>query len=97
MYSKQLRLAYASQDITADALSRFHQSLPANPKLFTPEQAQALASLMSAFALAQERVRICRGTPLPGTMRPTRKVIGRGASRKQEAPPIVAAVPSFEK
>ena len=37
------------------------------------EDAQAVSSLVRAWESAQERVRIHRGRPLPGTLRPKEK------------------------
>jgi hypothetical protein len=78
--TKQLQAAYDAQDIAIAALKawdRDHKNEKGETVLgeYGPLQ---LSQLMRAFAESQERVRICRNKPLPGSLRPEKK----GKSRK---------------
>lgn len=77
---KQLKMAYAVQDLAFSALKAWESEHKDEVgKLIVGDTgAGQLAQLVGAFVDAQERVRICRRTPLPGVMRPK----AHGSSRK---------------
>lgn len=59
----------------------------------TREDATAVAQLVRAWESAQERVRINRGRPLPGTLRPTAAKSKLKTGRKEPEPVFVEAPP----
>ncbi len=69
--SKGLTQAYQLQDFTFNATQALKESLLVNGKLVvTRDDAHAIGQLVRAWEIAQERVRIHRGKPLPGSKRP---------------------------
>jgi hypothetical protein len=61
--------SYQVQELTFDCLMAMKSALTANGELkVTREDAAAVAQLVRAWESAQERVRINRGKPLPGTL-----------------------------
>lgn len=73
--TKQLKMAYDIQDLTFAALKSFEESRTKEGKLKLGQgDGKTLQALVNAFVSAQERVRICRNKPLPGSLRPEKKV-----------------------
>jgi len=74
MASKGLTQAYQVQDIVYNAIQTFRQQREVDGKLILKQgDAKALQSLVNAFVTAQDRVRIQRGKPLPGALKPEPK------------------------
>ena len=72
--TKGLKQAYDMQDFAFDSAMSLRQSLEKNGRIeVTREDAQAIAMLVRAWEQAQDRVRIHRNKPLPGSMRPEPK------------------------
>ena len=72
--SKGLKQAYDLQDFTFSALVALRDSLSQEGKLkVSREDATAIGNLIRAWEACQERVRIHRGKPLPGSLRPEPK------------------------
>lgn len=67
---KGLSQAYATQDASFNTLIAYSKAIESTGKAPTTEQVLALAALITAWDKAQERVRIHRRVPLPGTARP---------------------------
>jgi len=66
--------SYQVQQLTFDCLMAMKESLAKEGEVkVTREDATAVAQLVRAWESAQERVRIHRGRPLPGTYRPKAK------------------------
>jgi hypothetical protein len=67
--------SYMVQGFAFDCLMALKTALTRNGAMkLTREDATAVAHLVRAWESAQERVRIQRGRPLPGTLRPKAKV-----------------------
>lgn len=66
--SKGLTQAYQMQDLAFDAAMRLRAELAGQP--MTKDTVQSIAALTRAWCDAQERIRIHRGKPLPGSKRP---------------------------
>lgn len=67
---KGLTQAYAMQDTASRHVLAFSQHLQESGTTPNAQDMQALAALITAWDKAQERVRIHRRVPLPGTARP---------------------------
>jgi len=66
--------SYQVQELTFDCLMAMKSALTREGELkLSREDATAVAQLVRAWESAQERVRINRGRPLPGTLRPRAK------------------------
>ena len=66
--------SYQVQELTFDCLMAMKAALTREGELkLSREDATAVAQLVRAWESAQERVRINRGRPLPGTLRPRAK------------------------
>ncbi len=76
--AKGLRQAYDAQDIAAQAVKNFQPRI----KRMSDSKAIALAQLILALDKIQERIRIHRGRPLPGTLRPSAKKTKRRVVRE---------------
>ena len=69
--SKGLKQAYELQDLTFNAALALKESLSADGRLsVTRDDASAIASLIKALDSCQERIRIHRNKPLPGSLKP---------------------------
>lgn len=68
--TKGLKQAYEVQDLAFNALMRVKQELELNPDQLSRDSINAITSLTRAWCDAQERIRIHRGKPLPGSKRP---------------------------
>src|SRR5207248_526864 len=69
--SKGLSQAYVLQDFTFACALALKDSLTKEGKLkLTREEAVAVSRLVDAWSTCQERIRIHRGKPLPGSLRP---------------------------
>jgi hypothetical protein len=80
--SKGLTQAYQLQDFTFQAVQALKETLVQNGKLVvTRDDAQAIGQLVRAWEIAQERVRIHRGKPLPGSKRPPVELAKRKPQR----------------
>jgi hypothetical protein len=72
--SKGLQQAYQVQDFTHSALMAMKEDLSKEGKLtLTRDDATAISHLVRAWQAAQERIRIHRNKPLPGTVKPQAK------------------------
>ena len=73
--SKGLRQAYELQDFTYEATLALKRSLTKRGRLLqvSREDASAISSLVKAWELCQERIRIHRNKPMPGVLRPENK------------------------
>jgi hypothetical protein len=72
--SKALRQAYEVQDFTYNCLMTYRNNLTKSGALaLTRDDSQAIVALARAWDSAQDRVRINRGKPLPGSCRPEAK------------------------
>ena len=74
--SKGLIQAYEMQDLAYEAAQAYRQNLPSGPdgiKVISKDDAAIIAGLIRAWDTAQERIRIHRGKPLPGSMKPAQK------------------------
>jgi hypothetical protein len=72
--SKGLKMAYDVQDFTFAAAMALKESFSKDGKLkLTRDDAQAVNAVVRAWEIAQERVRIQRGKPLPGVLKPEAK------------------------
>src|SRR5579859_1543418 len=67
--TKGLRIAYDTQDTLYETLTRLRAEFaqPTHPKLSTADT-HAIDELAQAICAVQERIRIHRGRPLPGTV-----------------------------
>lgn len=96
---KGLTQAYELQDYVFDACMALKrsQTQPDGQLKITREDAQAINALVRSWESAQERIRIHRNKPMPGSLRPERKVkakrsvehagsISRAALRAAPAP-----------
>jgi len=86
MLSKGLIQAYEMQDFAFAAAMRLKEQLSNhdNPKQLTnvsKEDAQSIATLVKAWETAQERIRIHKGKPLPGSL--VHEKIKRVSAKKQ--------------
>ena len=80
--------SYKVQAFAFNCLMAMERALSVKGALkLSREDAQAVSSLVRAWESAQERVRINRGRPLPGTLRPREK------KPKRRQPPTVSAAP----
>jgi hypothetical protein len=71
--SKGLKQAYELQDFTHSATLALRDTLIRDGKLrVNREDAAAISSLVKAWELCQERIRIHRNKPMPGSLRPER-------------------------
>ena len=72
---KAHRQAYTAHDIAFAALTQFWESLPRGPQgpKLSREDALALCELSRTLEAWQERIRIHRRQPLPGTAKPKSK------------------------
>ena len=70
--SRALRQAYELQDFTFAATMSFRSGLtkPDGTMSVTRDDAQGIAALVRSWEACQERVRIHRNKPLPGSLRP---------------------------
>lgn len=95
--ARGLRQAYDAQDLAFATLLEYRATIAPNgkPHKLTSEEANTLANLVNAFLACQERVRIHRNKPLPGTASPkaNRKTASR-RSREVIARPEVAPLTS---
>jgi hypothetical protein len=72
--SKGLKQAYELQDFTYQATLALKESLVKDGKLVIGrEDASTICSMVKAWESCQERVRIHRNKPLPGSLRPKEK------------------------
>ena len=73
--SKGLSQAYDLQDFAYSALMSLREKLrsPTGSLDITRDDAQAIAQLIKSWETAQDRIRIHRGKPLPGSLRPEKK------------------------
>lgn len=72
--SKGLKQAYAMQDFAFDSAMSLREALSKGGRLnITREDSQAIAQLVKAWEIAQDRIRIHRNKPLPGVMKPEPK------------------------
>ena len=73
--SKGLKQAYELQDLTFQAAMSFKASLTGEDgKLkITREDAQSLAALAKTWEKCQDRIRVHRGRPMPGTIGPVER------------------------
>jgi hypothetical protein len=94
--SKGLQQAYFAQDFTFEVLMALQKSLCGKDGLRAPtrEEAQSISLLIKAWVDAQERVRIHRGKPLPGSFRPESKPKAAAASNR---PNPILSLPTFPK
>lgn len=78
-------MAYAVQDLTFGALMSWKNAHQKEDGTFClgEDFAQSLSQLVKAFETAQERVRIARGKPLPGSLKPESK------PKKLRAHPVI--------
>jgi hypothetical protein len=90
--SKGLTQAYQVQDFLFDAILALKRSLmdDAGSLRVGPESASAIASLVRGWDSAQERIRIHRGKPLPGSIRPVAKL-----PKRRRSAPLTDSDPSF--
>ena len=70
--------AHAAANVTAEALKSFTDSLrdDGGQLRVDKDAAASIAMLVRALDTAQERLRIHRGRPLPGSLRPTKRPAG---------------------
>jgi len=88
--SKGLKQAYALQDFTFGAVQAFQASLTKDGKLeVSRTDATAISSLVKAWEMCQERVRIHRGKPLPGSLKHDQKGKQRGKAESKPVAPLV--------
>jgi hypothetical protein len=73
--SKGLKQAYELQDFTFEAAMALKAELAgeSGKMKIAREDAAAIASLVKSWEACQERIRIHRGKPMPGSYRPERK------------------------
>jgi len=88
--TRGLDRAYRAQDAASQAIA----DLQAIPGPMDPPKALALAALIDAFDKVSERIRIMRGRPLPGTMRPTPKVKPVNGKPRPGKSPAVEPMPA---
>jgi hypothetical protein len=80
--------SYQVQAFAFNCLMAMERALTVKGELkLSREDAQAVSSLVRAWESAQERVRINRNKPLPGSLRPVAKV-KRGLKPRLEPSPI---------
>lgn len=84
--SKGLAQAYQLQDLAFEAAMSFRDALPREDgKLkLAREDAQAICSLVKAWESCQERIRIHRNKPMPGSRRPPTAREMRQQERKRK-------------
>jgi len=88
--SRGLKQAYDLQNFTFDAAMALKESMTKDGKVvLTRDDATAIQRLVSAWEACQERVRIHRGKPLPGSLRPDRRNGKRGGGH----PALIDLVP----
>jgi hypothetical protein len=89
--SKGLKQGYQLMDFAFDASMALRDSLHRNKGKLAigREDATAIAALIKSWELTAERVRILRGKPLPGSLRPEQP-----KARKRSKPPPAAGVVS---
>ena len=80
MNSKALNQAYDAQNFAHDSLMRFKAQIDQGKLPLSVEDAKTIAALVKAWVDAQDRCRIIRGRPLPGSLRPERKTRTKPAS-----------------
>ena len=87
--SKGLKQAYELQDFVFEAALALKASLRRHRRklVISREDASAIGSLVKAWESCQERIRIHRGKPLPGVLRPEPK------PRKKRLPAVAGADP----
>ena len=73
--NKSLKQAYDLQDLAHEAVMSMINALrnEAGTIVVSREDAQGIAALVKSWDMAQERVRLHRGKPLPGSLRPEQK------------------------
>lgn len=72
--SKGLKQAYDVQDFAYAALMALRGTLSKDGSLaITRDDATAIGQLVCSWEAAQERIRIHRGKPLPGSLKPVSK------------------------
>lgn len=94
--NRGLTQAYALRDLAANtAMALRDELLQPDGKLLIkrdeygkPVDAPAIAQLIRAWSEAREAIRILRGRPLPGSLRPEKRTSKRSVA--QSATPIVA-------
>lgn len=87
--SKGLTQAYELRDLAHDMALQFKSFSPKTDEDATT-QAREVSALIRAWAEADDHVRIHRGKPLPGTLRPERKP----SKRKSRLLPAPEPVPT---
>ena len=94
--SKGLKQAYDLQDLAYDAAMSLRQSLTKEDGTLkiTREDAQAIALVVKAWETGQERIRIHRDKPLPGTRRPEKRS-GKKRNKRQIEPELLDTGPSY--
>lgn len=91
--SKGLKQAYDLQDFTYSAVMALKDSLCQDDKLkVTREDATAIGHLVRAWDSCQERVRIHRNKPLPGSFKPVKKPAGGTEPAEMTPMPLAARV-----
>lgn len=97
MNSRSLKQAYQAQDLAFATLCDYRAAIAPNgkPHKLSSEEANTLANLVNAFLACQERVRIHRRVPLPGTASPkaNRKTASRRAREVLERPAVAPEPP----
>lgn len=97
MNSRGLKQAYDAQDLAFATLCEYRATIAPNgkPHKLSSEEANTLANLVNAFLACQERVRIHRRVPLPGTASPkaNRKTASRRAREVTERPAVAPEPP----
>ncbi len=81
--------AYRAEELAYSTLCEFRAAIAPNgqPRKLSREDADTLANLVNAWVACQERIRLHRRVPLPGTARPkaTRNTAGKRARSIEQA------------
>jgi hypothetical protein len=93
--SKGLKQAYELQDFVFEAALALKASLRRHRRklVISREDASAIGSLVKAWESCQERIRIHRGKPLPGVLRPEPKPRKKRLPTATGADPVPALTP----
>ncbi len=86
-----LMQAYVLRELAYTLASNIGQQPKTNDEDQLRARAQSVSSLIRAWAEADERARIARGAPLPGSLRPEAKRVAR---KQATAAPVVYPGPS---
>lgn len=82
--NRGLTQAYMLRDLAAKHALELDDA-PMSELETRSSRAQALSALLRAWETAVDRIRILRGRPLPGSLRPEKKTLRRGAAPKSLA------------